>query len=109
MANRPEYELLASSFGFEWDAGNRSKSWLKHGVAKNECEEVFFNLPHMILPDAKHSTQETRQYLMGKTHQGRLLLLVFTIRTDKIRVISARDANRKEKEVFKTHEKDTEI
>ena len=107
MVVDPGSDVFDESQGFEWDGGNRSKSWLKHHVASNECEEVFFNLPHMILPDAKHSHDETRYYLIGHTSLKRLLLVVFTMRAEKIRVISARDANRREKEIFKAYEKDT--
>jgi uncharacterized protein len=87
---------LEKCTGFQWDKGNFLKNWDSHNVRATECEQVFFNRPMMIAPDAKHSKRETRYYLLGQTDSGRRLFLVFTIRGTLIRVISARDMNRKE-------------
>ena len=55
-----------------------------------ECEQVFFNRPVVVAEDAEHSRQEERLFALGQTDAGRLLFVVFTIRRDLIRVISAR-------------------
>lgn len=89
-----------SAQGFDWDEGNRDKNWLKHGVSNGECEELFFNLPLIVADDTKHSELEARYFALGQTNTGRLLFLSFTIRADKIRVISARDMSRREREVY---------
>jgi uncharacterized DUF497 family protein len=47
--------------------------------------------------DEKHSQKETRFFALGHTDSGRLLFVVFTIRNNLIRVISARNMNRKER------------
>ncbi len=85
--------------GFEWDEGNREKNWIRHQVTNIECEEVFFNVPLLIENDEKHAKAEERYYLLGRTHQNRILFVAFTIRNEKIRVISARDMNRKERKI----------
>lgn len=85
--------------GFEWDAGNREKN-LKHGVHASECEQVFFNAPLVILDDPKHSVAEDRYAAFGQTDQGRRLVVVYTQRGNLLRVISARDMNRKEREYY---------
>lgn len=82
--------------GFEWDRGNVQKNWERHRVAFYECEEVFFHEP-VLVPDPEHSASEKRYFAFGRTVRGRLLTIVFTIRKDRIRVISARDMNRKER------------
>lgn len=87
--------------GFEWDKGNDTKNYLKHLVSIGECEEVFFNVPLLILPDEKHSEKEVRLYALGKTNNGRLLYVVFTIRQTRVRVISARDMSKKERADYK--------
>lgn len=92
-------KLLKAS-GFEWDAGNLEKNWFKHGVSPLECEEIFFNQPLIAAPDARHSQDEERFYSLGRTDAERYLFVVFTIRSRKIRVISARDMNRKERKVY---------
>ena len=86
--------------GFEWDEGNLLKNWEKHQVSASECEQVFFNQPLVAGPDEKHSKAEVRQYALGVTDAGRRLFVVFTIRRKRIRVISARDMNRRERKVF---------
>lgn len=83
--------------GFDWDRGNLIKNQAKHQVNNLECEEVFFNQPLLILPDPKHSQIEIRFYALGKTNNGRLLFIAFTIRNNLIRIISARDMSRKER------------
>lgn len=80
---------------FEWDSGNRDKNMLSHAVEYWECEEVFIDTKKVILKNKLHSGQENRFILLGKTRRERLLYLVFTIRNDKIRVISARDITKR--------------
>jgi len=82
---------------FEWDQGNFDKSYQKHGITPNETEEAFLDEKAIILRDVKHSQGEERYVLIGKNASKRLLFVVFTLREKKIRIISARIANRKEK------------
>jgi uncharacterized protein len=82
---------LSRFTGFDWDAGNLTKNWLKHDVTSEECEQVFFNVPLLVYFDRKHSQIEDRYYAYGRTDVGRKLLVVFTPRGSLIRVISARD------------------
>ena len=98
-------ELLAAAEGFEWDAGNLEKNWGKHRASRLECEEAFFNRPLVVEADRLHlhSLVENRYYALGQTSLARHLFIVFTVRDKKIRVISARDMNRRERQVF--HEK----
>ena len=86
---------------FEWDDGNRDKNWLKHQVSTTETEEVFFDTNKKLAKDIIHTTeQEKRFILLGETRLGRLLFIVFTIRENNIRVISARDVNNKERPLY---------
>lgn len=86
--------------GFQWDKGNIDKNLLKHGISDQECEEVFFDHNKRILKDILHSGKEDRYILLGQTKLGRLLFIVFTIRNNKIRIISARNLNKKEKHLY---------
>lgn len=86
--------------GFDWDEGNLDKNWIKHRVSSIECEAVFFNFPLMFADDEKHSLKEERYFVLGQTNRGRRLFIAFTIRDNKIRVISARDMSRKEREIY---------
>ncbi len=90
--------------GFDWDRGNIQKNWERHKVAFYECEEVFFHEP-ILVPNPQHSPGENRHYAFGQTSKGRWLTISFTVRKDKIRVISARDMSRKERREYgKTEE-----
>lgn len=86
--------------GFDWDEGNRDKNWIRHQVTTGECEQVFFNQPLLVLPDVRHSQRETRYYALGQTDAGRKLFVVFTVRGSLLRVVSARDMSRKEREIY---------
>ena len=96
---------LSAYDGFLWDAGNKAKNWEKHKVSINEIEDVFVNLPLFFFDDLEHSLAEQRTLVLGKTSGSRLLSIIFTVRYNKIRVISARDMSRMER---KTYEENTE-
>lgn len=93
-------EIFEKCEGFQWDAGNSNKNLIKHSVTNSECEQVFFNQPIIIVDDSKHSELEKRWFLLGRTDQDRFLFVVFTIRMELIRIISARDMNKKEREIY---------
>lgn len=86
--------------GFEWDKGNSSKNKEKHNVSKDECEEVFFNQPVRFFDDEIHSKTEKRYGILGKTNKGRKIVVFFTVRSKRIRVISARSQGIKDKKVY---------
>lgn len=85
---------------FDWDQGNIEKNWARHEVHDKEAEEVFFNKPLKIFPDTKHSETEKRFLALGVTNKKRQLTIIFTIRKRNLRVISARDQNKKEKSKY---------
>ncbi len=93
-------KVMAECNGFEWDEGNLVKNWEKHNVSASECEQIFFNRPLVAFPDEGHSATESRFYALGQTDARRALFDVFTIRDQLIRVVSARDMNRKERKVY---------
>lgn len=92
-----EFEKIS---GFDWDAGNSEKNRIKHNVENWECEQIFFNDPLIILDDPKHSIREKRFAAFGRTDTGRILAVIFTMRGKLIRVISARDMSRKERNFY---------
>ena len=81
--------------GFEWDKGNLEHI-KKHNVDFRECEDVFLNRPLIVFVDEEHSTTEKRYKIFGVTTDGRKLALAITIRNNKIRVMMARNRNKKE-------------
>jgi uncharacterized protein len=89
--------------GFQWDAGNSDKNFIKHNVQNWECEQVFFNQPLIILHDPEHSGIEKRWAALGRTDSDRPLVIIFTGRNNLLRVISARDMDRKERKYYKEY------
>jgi uncharacterized DUF497 family protein len=91
---------LMACEGFDWDDGNFLKNWRKHTVTPWECEQVFFNSPLLAFNDVSHSRNEPRIFVLGRTDGARRLFIAATLRNRTIRVISARDMSRKEREVY---------
>lgn len=90
---------LPQPLQFEWDSGNQNKNLRKHGVTNDEAEEVFINL-NLIWADIKHSGIEQRFNILGKSNNGKLIFSCYTLRDNKIRIISSRPASRKERNAY---------
>lgn len=97
---------LEQCTGFDWDDWNISKNWERHRATPEEAEDIFFHDPLLLRDDKRHSHKEQRFQVMGETSAGRRLLVAFTVRKNLIRVISARDLNRKENEEYTRYEKE---
>ncbi len=98
---------LEDCTGFDWDEANVHKNWERHSVTAEEAEDVFFNEPLVVRSDVRHSKSEKRRYALGHTSTGRLLFVVFTIRRGLIRVVSVRDMNGKESEIYRRYEENS--
>jgi uncharacterized DUF497 family protein len=82
---------------FEWDPSKAAANVEKHGVTFEEAVSVFQDPLGKVHPDPDHSESEPRAILVGHSAQRRLLLVAFTERQGKIRVISARQVTRRER------------
>ena len=91
--------ILLKIGGFDWDVGNSGKSERKHGVTDREAEEIFFSKPLVVARSSKGGP-EIRYAALGKTYGSRFLTVVFTIRSNRIRVFSARPMSRHERELY---------
>jgi len=96
-------EVLRGVEGFEWDKGNSAKNEVKHGVTDRECEEILFIKP-LVVAGSPKGGREIRYVALGRTHGSRLLTVVFTVRDNRIRVISARPMSRNERRVYEKEE-----
>ncbi|MBX3057206.1 MAG: BrnT family toxin [Anaerolineae bacterium] len=92
--------IVSNCKGFQWDDGNSDKNWYSHQVTNRECEELFFNRPFIVRSDSAHAQSEERYYGLGRTDRDRWLFVAFTVRGDLVRVISARDMNRRETRIY---------
>lgn len=84
--------------GFDWDEGNKNKNEVKHGITTKESEEIFKNEP--LILSGNPNNKEIRYMALGESDSAKLLAAVFTIRKDKIRIISARPQSKKERSFY---------
>ncbi len=82
---------------FEWDPRKAVANGRKHGVAFEEASEVFADDHSSTVADPDHSVAERRYVIFGKTRAGRALVVAFTERGAKIRIINARPMTRLER------------
>lgn len=101
---------LRNIVGFEWDKGNIEKSYKKHGIRPRDTEEVFLDKDLQIERDIKHQAEEERYIAIGRTLESEILFIIFTMRNNRIRIISGRRSNRKERRLYEESiEKNTKI
>jgi uncharacterized protein len=85
---------------FEWDPRKAAANLNSHGVSFEEATSVFGDSLALTISDPDHSEAEARFLDLGLSHRGRLLVVAYTERGDRIRIISARLANRSEKRAY---------
>lgn len=85
---------------FEWDVNKAKSNLNKHGVSFEEAETVFDNYGSITFEDLEHSFEELRYIEIGFSANGRLLLIVYTERGDRIRIISARPCTGNERKLY---------
>ena len=85
---------------FEWDPKKAAKDLKKHKVSFKEAATVFGNPLSITYPDPDHSINEDRFITIGESKQGRLLMISHTERGDYLRIISARETTRQERQFY---------
>ena len=85
---------------FEWDPDKATQNQAQHGVSFPEATTVFDDSYSVAVPDPDHSFDEARYIIVGASHRNRLLMVAYTERGERIRLISARELTRREKEVY---------
>ncbi len=89
---------------FEWDDEKAERNLQKHGVTFEEASTVFGDPLARTIHDPLHSEEEDRYVNLGQSQRGRLLVVVFTDREERIRIISARVATRRERKKYEEDE-----
>ncbi len=85
---------------FEWDNNKAAKNLLKHGVSFPEAQSVFDDPLYIDFYDPDHSDREERYVIVGESNQGRLLIISYTERVNSIRIISAREVTKSERQMY---------
>ncbi len=90
-----------SYLSFEWDEKKNASNKKKHGVSFDEAKSVFTDQFARLISDPDHSDDEDRFILLGTSIHSRLLVVCHCIRVnDSIRIISARKADKQEREIY---------
>ena len=84
---------------FEWDPKKNEKNISKHGLSFEQAKTIF-NRESYYYQDKRFDYKEERYIVIGPTEAGAIILVVFTVRRDKIRLISARKTNKKEQNLY---------
>jgi hypothetical protein len=100
MSTQLSLDIFKNILGFDWDPSNINKNQAKHNVTWQEAEATFRNRPIVVLEDSKHSNMENRHTLYGKTDNSRKLTIIFTLRKNYFRIISARDQSKLERRIY---------
>ena len=85
---------------FAWNVAKAAENRRRHGVSFGEALTVFGNPLAQIFDDPDHSAEEIREIIIGHSARNRLLVVSFTERADKLRIISARCATGRERESY---------
>ena len=86
--------------GFEWDQRKARVNLSKHGVSFDEAATIFDDPLYIDFFDPDHSDDEERYIIIGRSQQERLLVVSYTERGNMLRLISAREATRKEQDAY---------
>lgn len=86
---------------YEWDPEKADRNMREHGVAFEEAATVFLDPLAMTYPDPDHSDEKDREITIGYSRRQRLLFVSHVQRRNRTRIISAREATRRER---KQHE-----
>lgn len=89
---------------FEWDERKARDNLRKHGVSFEEASTVFADPLSSTIADEEHSAMEERSVIIGESNRLRLLVVVFTDRDERIRIISARLPTRRERRDYEEGE-----
>jgi uncharacterized DUF497 family protein len=85
---------------FGWDLAKADANLQRHGVSFEEAKTVFSDPLAVIFDDEAHSEEEPREIIIGQSQRNRLLLVCFTQRGALLRIISAREATRRERKDY---------
>jgi uncharacterized DUF497 family protein len=85
---------------YKWDENKAVKNLAKHGVSFAEAKTIFDDPLYVDFYDLDHSEDEERYLIVGESNRGRLLIVSYTERRESIRIISAREVTKSEREAY---------
>lgn len=85
---------------FEWDKNKAEKNLGKHRISFDEAKTIFDDPLYVDFYDVDHSAEQERYLIVGRSNRGTLLIVSYTEREDSIRIISAREVTKSEREAY---------
>jgi uncharacterized protein len=85
---------------YAWDDNKAVKNLAKHGISFTEAKTIFDDPLYVEFYDLDHSDEEERYLIVGESNRGRLLIVSYTERRESIRIISAREVTKSEREIY---------
>ncbi|MHC5827874.1 MAG: BrnT family toxin, partial [Nostoc sp.] len=87
---------------FEWNDNKAESNALKHGITFKEAVTIFADAYLLFTEDSQHSQGEEREWAIGEAENGSIIVVVFTMRGEQIRIISARKATKRECQLYES-------
>jgi len=90
---------------FEWDPKKAARNLRKHGVSFEEAASVFNDEVATAYRDPDHSQYERRYLAIGTSVRGRLLIIAYAYRGERVRIINGREVTKQEREMYEEEER----
>lgn len=87
---------------FDWDKNKAESNFKKHGISFDDAVTVFADPYLLFTEDYQHSIGEEREWAIGETENGLIIVVIFTVRQEVFRIISARKATKKERKQYES-------
>ncbi len=98
----PTIEFILQDIHFEWNDQKAITNIRKHNISFERACEAFFDPFLVNIGEEEYVDGELREKIIGMTHDWRLLYIAYVLRSDRIRVISAREATAAERLLYET-------
>ncbi len=89
---------------FEWNHQKAEFNSQKHSITFDEASTVFGDTLSVTFPDLEHSIQEERYLIIGLSRKNRILVISHVYRNESIRIISARQATKREQKFYESEQ-----
>ncbi|CUS04788.2 conserved protein of unknown function [Candidatus Promineifilum breve] len=96
----PDVNHILNEILFEWDSRKATTNLRKHGVRLELACEVFFDPFLYVVDEHEYVADELREKVIGLTRDWQLIFVVYVMREDRIRLVSAREATAAERMLY---------
>ena len=98
----PDITHVLDEILFEWNSRKATANLMKHGLSLETACEAFFDPFLFVVDEEEYVAGELREKVIGMLPDWRLIYVVYVMREDRIRLISAREATAAERMLYET-------